>query len=541
MNVQIDPLTGLPIISKKEIHHSSSDGGFRGKPLPDQTGNSGKYLTTNGTDPSWATVSGSGDMEASVYDPQGIEDDAFDRANHTGSQTASTISDFDTEVSNNTDVAANTTARHSHANKALLDTYDQTNANITTAITNSHTHSNKTTLDNITAAFTTADETKLDGIEALADVTDATNVDAAGATMNTDTTLAGNGYFLDEDDMASNSATKVPSQQSVKAYVDAQAGGGTVDSVVAGTNIDVDATDPANPVVSVETLTLADISDVTASTAEVNVLDGVTASTAELNLLDGVTSTTAELNYTDGVTSAIQTQLDGKQPLDSDLTTIAGLTATTDNVIQSVGSAWASRTPAQLKTTLALAKADVGLGNVDNTSDATKNSASATLTNKTIDGDDNTLQDIKLESLKATIATRAYLNGAQSISSGAHRKVLLDAESFDTGADFDTVNSRFVAPMTGYYQVNANVRINNLDAAGNVMLVAIYVNGSVYSMSRGYTGATNNDPAATVSDLVFVSSGQYIELYAQHDSATASEALVTGATETFMSIYFVGT
>lgn len=43
-----------------------------------------------------------------------------------------------------------------------------------------------------------------------------------------------------------------------------------------------------------------------------------------------------------------------KQPLDSDLTTIAGLTATTDNVIQSSGSAWASRTPAQLVTTLAL-------------------------------------------------------------------------------------------------------------------------------------------------------------------------------------------
>lgn len=35
------------------------------------------------------------------------------RANHTGTQTASTISDFDTEVSNNTSVAANTAARHS--------------------------------------------------------------------------------------------------------------------------------------------------------------------------------------------------------------------------------------------------------------------------------------------------------------------------------------------------------------------------------------------------------------------------------------------
>jgi hypothetical protein len=42
------------------------------------------------------------------------------------------------------------------------------------------------------------------------------------------------------------------------------------------------------------------------------------------------------------------------QPLDSDLTTIAGLTATTDNFIVSVSSAWASRTPAQVRTTLGL-------------------------------------------------------------------------------------------------------------------------------------------------------------------------------------------
>ncbi|UCR74400.1 minor tail protein [Mycobacterium phage Ritam007] len=47
------------------------------------------------------------------------------------------------------------------------------------------------------------------------------------------------------------------------------------------------------------THSLSDISDVTASAAEVNVLDGITASTTELN-------------YVDGVTGPIQTQLDGK-------------------------------------------------------------------------------------------------------------------------------------------------------------------------------------------------------------------------------------
>lgn len=48
------------------------------------------------------------------------------------------------------------------------------------------------------------------------------NVNAAWATMNTDTTLVWNSYFLDEDTMSSDDATKVPSQQSVKAYVDSK-------------------------------------------------------------------------------------------------------------------------------------------------------------------------------------------------------------------------------------------------------------------------------------------------------------------------------
>ena len=47
------------------------------------------------------------------------------------------------------------------------------------------------------------------------------------------------------------------------------------------------------------TLAVADISD-------------LTATAAELNKLDGVTATTAELNHSSGVTSGIQTQLNAK-------------------------------------------------------------------------------------------------------------------------------------------------------------------------------------------------------------------------------------
>lgn len=41
---------------------------------------------------------GNGDMLAATYDPQNIASDVFDRANHTGTQTVSTISDFTAQV-----------------------------------------------------------------------------------------------------------------------------------------------------------------------------------------------------------------------------------------------------------------------------------------------------------------------------------------------------------------------------------------------------------------------------------------------------------
>jgi len=84
------------------------------------------------------------------------------------------------------------------------------------------------------------------------------------------------------------------------------------------------------------TVTTAEINildGVTASTSEINKLDGVTATTAEINKLDGVTATTTEINYIDGVTSAIQTQLNNKQPLDSELTELATMGANTASAL----------------------------------------------------------------------------------------------------------------------------------------------------------------------------------------------------------------
>jgi len=70
---------------------------------------------------------------------------------------------------------------------------------------------------------------------------------------------------------------------------------------------------------------------VTSTTAELNILDGVTSTTAELNILDGVTSTTAELNILDGVTATAAeiNILDGVTSTTAELNILDGVTATT--------------------------------------------------------------------------------------------------------------------------------------------------------------------------------------------------------------------
>ena len=143
-----------------------------------------------------------------------------------GATADQTASEIRTLVESASDSNVFTDADHTKLNGIESGaTADQTAAEIRTLV-ESASDSN---------VFTDADHTKLNGIEALADVTDATNVDAAGAVMNSDTSTSAMQFVVDEDNMSSNSATKVPTQQSVKAYVDAEVAG-VVDSAPAALN-----------------------------------------------------------------------------------------------------------------------------------------------------------------------------------------------------------------------------------------------------------------------------------------------------------------
>ena len=125
-----------------------------------------------------------------------------------------------------------TDADHSKLNAIEASaTADQTDAEIRTAV-EAASDSN---------VFTDADHSKLNAIEASADVTDATNVNAAGAVMLSDTSTSGMGFVIDEDAMGSDSATKIPTQQSVVAYVASK----IASSVTLKGNYDANADSPS--------------------------------------------------------------------------------------------------------------------------------------------------------------------------------------------------------------------------------------------------------------------------------------------------------
>jgi len=86
---------------------------------------------------------------------------------------------------------------------------------------------------------------------------------------------------------------------------------------------------------------------------------GLDADLATFSVPASTTISTFGASLVDDANAAAALTTLGAQPLDADLTTIAGLTATTDNMIQSVGSAWASRTPTQVKAALVIAESDV--------------------------------------------------------------------------------------------------------------------------------------------------------------------------------------
>ena len=204
-------------------------------------------------------------------------------------------------------------------------TISESGGAVTIASTDTNTQlSTEQVQDIVGAMFSSNTETRISATYQDGDGTIDLVVDDMTANDNTVTTnIAGTGIsvssgtgnstisinFKDEDNMSSNSASHAATQQSIKAYVDAEVAG-IVDSAPAALNtlneLAAALGDDDNFNNNVSSALGNRLRVDTASQG----LNGTQQANAITNL--GITATKAELNYVDGVTSAIQTQLNGK-------------------------------------------------------------------------------------------------------------------------------------------------------------------------------------------------------------------------------------
>lgn len=468
----------------------------------------GTNVTVDNTDPANPIVSadGSGDVE-SVNGQTGVV--VLD-AEDVGALPVSGVSDGDiyvdyiggkSDANVTLDMNANVVGTLKRGNVDVVDVNRTIN---TKPLSSNITLNQDEVLDGTTyKQYSQTEKTKLSGIETGADVTDSANVDAAGATMNTDTSLAGNGYFLDEDDMSSNSATKVPSQQSVKAYVDATASGtGDVDGPASSTadNLasfngttgkiikDSGKAAPTGTIVgTTDTQTLTNKTVTDSSFIIQDDVDNTKKAQFQVSSIGtGTTRTFTFPNVSGNVYVSGGTDVsvaDGGTGRSTSTTAYgliaAGTTATGAHQTLATGSSGqilksngASALPtfqtgapsdvalgnvtndAQLKIASNLsdlnntstARTNIGLGNVDNTSDSTKNSAVATLTNKSIDADTNTITNIEVADMKGT----AVVTAAEGLASSDNDTSLPTTAAVIDGVDYVYTQS---VPESGAIQM----------------------------------------------------------------------------------------
>ena len=178
------------------------------------------------------------------------------------------------------------------------------------------------------------------GIDARIDTALTTDISGGdGVTITTDTPGAGQVRVDLDADIATLRNMQAGAATTLAALTSTELGildGATVTTAELNTLDGVTATAAEINLLDGVTATTGELNvldGVTASTAELNILDGVTATATELNTLDGITATTAELNFVDGVTSNVQNQIDGKQPLDAELTELATMSSGTASAL----------------------------------------------------------------------------------------------------------------------------------------------------------------------------------------------------------------
>ena len=228
--------------------------------------------------------------------------------------------------------------------------------------------------------------------------------------------------------------------------------------------------------ISVTTLDIGG-TNVTSTAAELNILDGVTATASELNIMDGVTATTSELNIMDGVTAttAELNLMDGG--------TSAGTTAVAgaDGIVTNDAGTMRQTTVDTFDTYLA--------------------ATTKTLTNKTIDADNNTLSNIEVDNLKSGVLDTDLSSVAgtdTTLASAKAIKAYVDAQ-IQTEDTLEELNDTNISSL----------------ASGHILI---------------YDGFDSFDNKAIFGDITLASTGAVTIANNAVETAMVNENVVSGQT-----------
>lgn len=342
----------------------------------------------------------------------------------------------------------------------------------------------------------------------------------------------------------------------------------------------------------------ADLSESDIPSLHLSKITDVTASAAEVNVLDGITASTTELNYVDGVTSSIQNQLDSKIGLsslsiDSGSTNYLGydnsngkISAKVDTTVTNASSklitsgavktaidsaltgalvyqgAWTATGQTDYSSiTLPVKKGymyavsgsatvlgvewnagdylvinkDIAVGSaitatdvdkIDNTegTDIVRLNATQTLTNKTIDADDNTISDLVIGNFKSgVIVTTVGSTGSDSAipTEKAVRSAITNSTSgFITASSTNTLTNKTIDAddntisdlTTSNFKSGTIVTSVDSSSTDSALPTAKAVNSAIANAVSGFaTVATETNPALTASGGVctWTCSGSY--------------------------------
>ena len=156
--------------------------------------------------------------------------------------------------------------------------------------------------------------------------------------------------------------------------------------------------------------------------------------------------------------------------------------------------------------------------------------------------DGGTLKRLDFAHMNNTPAFIVRISSDQTISNGADRKIIFDAEDVDTDSAF--ASNKFTVPSGkgGVYHMIAGTRFPYLDDREKCIL-RFYINGS--EAGRGqqiqfYSNPDNTENARfTTSATFLLTENDYVEVYFEHNEGS-SQVIDGGSTQMNAMTFFAG-